>query len=246
MHSGKSLVEVELLAEVVGMRRIALRVVNIAIREIEHRAVSTGRSKGVHPVADIVGVLAAQQLVLVFSILVLERGGVFQPVGELERQACIRAVAEVPVAPDVHADFVQRGYVEIVQAIGVQLVQVGLTVTVLFGVGVADTAFVHQGVVGHVSIARREEIESLGVAQAIVNVRAHVKSQPRCEFRRVLEVDADGTVVGILVFQLIARIGKRSVERIALAALPDVQGVLLGEGIALAVFLHILVVAVAL
>ena len=121
MYAAECLVEIQLLAEVIGMGYISRGKEDIAVRDIERsRTITVCRGVCIDGITHIIRFLILELFGRIIRIFILERSRIFQPVGELKTQASESTIAEITMVCQIHSSFVQWRNIKVVQPVGNQ------------------------------------------------------------------------------------------------------------------------------
>ena len=121
MYAAECLVEIQLLAEVIGMGYISRGKEDIAVRDIEHsRTITVCRGVCINGITHIIRFLILELFGRVVRIFILKRSRIFQPIGELKTQASESTIAEITMVCQIHSSFVQWRNIEVIQPVGNQ------------------------------------------------------------------------------------------------------------------------------
>ena len=121
MYAAECLVEIQLLAEVIGMGYISRGKEDIAVRDIERsRTITVCRGVCINGITHIIRFLILELFGRIIRIFILERSRIFQPVGKLKTQASESTIAEITMVCQIHSSFVQWRNIKVVQPVGNQ------------------------------------------------------------------------------------------------------------------------------
>ena len=127
-----------------------------------------------------------------------------------------------------------------------QQIQVVQTITFLFCIGVIRTVTIYQPIVRHISIPRWEKVKWLRSTFPIVQICTYIQGKPGSHLRRILQIDANGSILWILILQLIVTIGNRRIKSVLFGTFTDIQIILLWKRITLTVFFYIPIIPITL
>ena len=121
MYAAECLVEIQLLAEVIGMGYVCRCKEYVAVRNVERGcAVTVCRCVCINGITHIIRFLILELFGRVVRIFILKRSRIFQPIGELKTQASESTIAEITMVCQIHSSFVQWRNIEVVQPVGNQ------------------------------------------------------------------------------------------------------------------------------
>ena len=176
----------------------------------------------------------------------MERSSILQARKYLNVQASESSERQFLVGGNLAIQFIQWGNIHIVQTILLVDAQRTGIINLAHRLGIIRAVGIHQVIVWKNRITWRKHTIVLSVILAHLQVSTQVKRKPFGEMRGIGQIDAQTLIVRVLVLQGIIFIGNRCLEEIVYRIVDDIHIVLLVQRIALGIFLHLVIVVIAL
>ena len=245
VHLIEGLVHIQLLAEVVGVGGLPLGVKDIAFRKVVDRLAVLGSRKIIDGHTGLVRIHAFEAVHAVLAVLVLVLHVVGEPRQEFHVQFAENAGIKLAAFFEAAGQLVERGDGHVVQPVVGNVIAHRLVVLRNPRNGVAvlvhETVVRHGGETGRVTL---QQIVGLGGGIFEIHVHAEVSLQPIGDLEGILEIQTNLVVLRINVLLLVVAVAGGERQIVAVGRLAQAQVILLVEGIALGILLHVVVIGI--